>query len=384
MLLPVPRDYLADKFNLAQLPPIVERIGYDAMGVDITSSTTLQQQQQLFALTGGGDGTTGRSPSPIHSYPIFRKALQRILSDDGDDDKGPVDGGAGQQQQLLHHDEHGLVIPENAIQQAAEALYLMVHARFVMSPRGLEAIRPVMMTDRTVFGKCPRPLCRGTGLLPYGYSNDYTIPSGVQQHRHNDKQQEGDHHHDHHHHRHVGDAIGGQSSHHSLCHRYCPSCGEVWVLWESKTDGCAWGPSWCHFFLLSYGTQIFARELAEAAAARAAIATPRPISSSTAINNPRSFLSRQPLARTLYGYLYPGANNGNNNSNNNDHNNVGGMTTATGDQSAASSSSPPQSVFGFRIHPATPFGRPWNENGLSVVGGAAADGGGDGSQKQQQ
>jgi hypothetical protein len=393
MLLPIPRDYLADNFNLAQLPPIIEKIGYHAMGDDAisaaTSMTHQQHQQQLFAISEGG-GDANRRFSSIQSYPIYRRALQRILYDNVGRDEGLYEGGGEGQQQ---HTEHDLVIPERAIQQAAEALYLMVHARFVLSPRGLEAIRQVMTMDRTVFGKCPRPLCRGTGLLPYGYSNDYTIASGLQQHRLNHKPQQQDFHQQNHrdHHFGDGDPYGRQSSHHTLCHRYCPSCGEVWVSWESKTDGCAWGPSWCHLFLLSFGTQIFARELAAAAAATPVTATVTPPQSrimtfgsathgsaalqSTTINSPRS--ARQPLARSWYGYLYPGNNNGSNKNNNQRQENVECLTM---DQPAASisspsSSSPPQSIFGFRIHPATPFGRPWNEHGLSVIGGA--DGRGD-------
>jgi len=28
-------------------------------------------------------------------------------------------------------------------------------------------------------------------------------------------------------------------------------------MWESKVDGSAWGPSFCHLFLMTYGKEIF-------------------------------------------------------------------------------------------------------------------------------
>jgi len=189
----------------------------------------------------------------------------------------------------------------------------------------LEAIRQVMTVDNTVFGQCPRSTCRGTGLLPYGYSNDYTtsnaattttstnsIPTTttkVQYHR--------------------SSASGSSSSptaattttttthvKSSCCHRYCPSCGEVWIAWDSKTDGCAWGPSWCHLFLLAFGIQVYAKELADATAATSASSIRRVVPSSL---------------------------------------------SSSYNTDTSSSSRPIPSIFGFRIHPATSFGRPLNE-----------------------
>lgn len=28
-------------------------------------------------------------------------------------------------------------------------------------------------------------------------------------------------------------------------------------MWDSKIDGCAWGPSFCHLFLMTYGEEVF-------------------------------------------------------------------------------------------------------------------------------
>jgi hypothetical protein len=312
LLLPIPKDYIADTFNLAQLPPIVERIGFHAMGDDAVPVAKALQQHRLAlaaaaeaAATSSADGSTVLQPSRIatsSAYPIYRRALQLILQEDENYNiETEVESG------------EDLIIPYYAIQKAAEALYLMVHARFVISPRGLEAIRHVMMMDPTVFGKCPRTSCRGCGLLPYGFSNDYTFATPVSKTKADPPPPE------------------------NLCHRYCPSCGEVWISWDSKTDGCAWGPSWCHLFLLAFGTQVYAEELARITASR---------------NDP-STMYNPPLRSRIFENV-----------------------SAPLSRASTVRSSPPPSVFGFRIHPATPFGRPFTEQSLAVSGGAAQPSGG--------
>ena len=290
-LLPLPRDYISDNFNLSQLPPIVERIGYQAMGDNaIPVAKALQQHRMAMASSG-----ESQPPTRSTSYPIYRRALRSILADPG----APSNDESS---------DEDLIIPPYAIQKAAEALYLMLHARFVISPRGLEAIRHVMALDNTVFGKCPRSCCKGAGLLPYGYSNDYTSDASV-----------------------PTITTESRKEHDSCCHRYCPSCGEVWISWESKTDGCAWGPSWCHLFLLAYGSQIYANELEAAMAASQIPQPPTPVV--------RSFIQRGRVASAT--------------------SNINSSGTTSENLSR-----PTPSVFGFRIHPSTDFGRPFNEASL--------------------
>lgn len=190
VLLPVPKEYIADGFNLAQLAPIVERIGFQVMGPQ-----AVEVAKRLVEL-----------PPPQPSYPIYRLALQLLLNED-----------ESQEANILQHP----LIPPQVIQQASEALYLMVHARFVLSPRGLDALRRILLNS-PVFGKCPRIHCDGTMLLPYGASNDF-------------------------------------SSNTHTCQRYCPSCGNLWNCWDSKTDGCAWGPSLCYLLLMAHGHEMFPR-----------------------------------------------------------------------------------------------------------------------------
>lgn len=282
------------------------------MGDDAIPVAKALQQHRMTAAASGAS----QQPTRSTSYPIYRRALRSILAD------ADASTAAGDDESS---DDDDLIIPPYAIQKAAEALYLLLHARFVISPRGLEAIRHVMALDNTVFGKCPRSCCKGTGLLPYGYSNDYMSDASV-----------------------PTVTTASRKEHDSCCHRYCPSCGEVWISWESKTDGCAWGPSWCHLFLLAFGSQVYAKELeavAEVSQAPHLEQQPQQPQASPAI---RTFLQRTRGSAAM-------------NSN---------ISSSSGsDRSTASEdlSRPTPSVFGFRIHPATSFGRPFNEPSLRGV-----------------
>ena len=343
-MLPLPKDYISDNFNLAQLPPIVERIGYQAMGDDAIHVAKALQQQRIATteaasasaavITNSGTSSTAGQPvraiaqqksSSSLSYPIYRRALRLILNEGIEDDQDDT------------KTDEDLIIPPYAIQKAAEALYLMIHARFVISPRGLEAIRQVMTMDNTVFGKCPRSTCRGTGLLPYGYSNDYT----------------------------SANTASATTSKSSLCHRYCPSCGEVWISWDSKTDGCAWGPSWCHLFLMCFGSQVYAKELIAAAAAAVTM------TAVSAPTTPTNASRRTPYYNTSYAPTFlPRSSSSSSSSGARDYIDSDNSINQSSD---SSSSCPTPSVFGFRIHPATSFGRPLNEQTKSSLRGGSSN-----------
>ena len=348
-LLPLPKDYISDNFNLAQLPPIVERIGYQAMGDDAIHVAKALQQQRIATteaasasasaavITNNGSSSTAagqpirtiaqQKSSSSLSYPIYRRALRLILNEGIEDDQDDT------------KTDEDLIIPPYAIQKAAEALYLMIHARFVISPRGLEAIRQVMTMDNTVFGKCPRSTCRGTGLLPYGYSNDYT----------------------------SANTASATTSKSSLCHRYCPSCGEVWISWDSKTDGCAWGPSWCHLFLMCFGSQVYAKELIAAAAAAVTM------TAVSATTTPTNASRRTPYYNTSYAPTFLPRSSSSSSSSSSGARDFIGSDNSTNQSSDSSSSCPTPSVFGFRIHPATSFGRPLNEQTKSSLRGGSSN-----------
>lgn len=161
-LIAVPRDFLADGFNLVHLPPLIERL----------------------------NGSTDTA------FPLYKAALRVILSTEDVPNVPPT------------------------VQRAAEMLYTLVHARFITSPRGLDTVRRLLLHDKTMFGKCPRPSCRGMPLLPHGETSEYS-------------------------------GHGAQ--------RYCCACGQAWEFWDSQVDGSAWGRTFCHLYLLTYGNKELGR-----------------------------------------------------------------------------------------------------------------------------
>ena len=202
MLLPVPREFLADGFNLQGLQQSVERIGQQAAAADAKMDDT--------AVGGDADSQEAAKKQPL--FPLYRAALKLILSKKEDDDDADADAG---------------------VAAAAEALYALVHARFCLSPRGLDTLRRLMsrmsqskMTDEPIFGRCPG--CYGMPLLPCGMSDEYD------------------------------DADHDKNYRNRRAVRYCISCGEMLLPPKaSKVDGSAWGTSLCHLLIMTYGAIIF-------------------------------------------------------------------------------------------------------------------------------
>ena len=132
-LLPIPRDFIVDGFNLQKLQNIVEL------------HTSLP-------------------------YETFRAALRLIL------DQEP--------------NQLSLSASIDEVQYVAtNILYPLLHARFIISPRGLGTVYRALKQNDALFGRCPRLHCNGMPLLPCGLS-DQEIGQGN-------------------------------------CMRYCCSCGEV-------------------------------------------------------------------------------------------------------------------------------------------------------------
>ncbi|EOD29571.1 hypothetical protein EMIHUDRAFT_72817, partial [Emiliania huxleyi CCMP1516] len=78
--------------------------------------------------------------------PFYEHALDLILDVDA-----PRDAGLSEEQQ-------------DSIEAAAELLYGLIHARYIITPRGLAG-----MLDKFKhihFGRCPRVFCQGQAVLP--------------------------------------------------------------------------------------------------------------------------------------------------------------------------------------------------------------------------
>jgi len=213
VLLPVPREFLTDGFNLQGLQQSVEQIGQRAAaGVKLDDTVA----EGDIAPTGDSQET---KKQPL--FPLYRAALKLILSkkEDGEDDEN-LDVG---------------------VAAAAKALYALIHARFCVSPRGLDTLRRLISRsqsqtkmaqrdecDEPVFGRCPRIGCDGMPLLPCGMSDEYT------------------------------DTNPYKNDSNRRAMRYCISCGEMLMPSKpSKVDGSAWGTSLCHLIIMTYGAAIF-------------------------------------------------------------------------------------------------------------------------------
>jgi len=130
-----------------------------------------------------------------HKVPHYEMCLRRILDYDIGFDKLPAKRAA-------------------EVEQCCEALYGMIHVRYIKCPEGLERMR--QKYERGDFGVCPRALCSGYRLLPVGMTDQIRLRP-----------------------------VKG----------YCPNCKDIYhirVRHASTIDGAYYGRSFPHCFLLRY------------------------------------------------------------------------------------------------------------------------------------
>jgi hypothetical protein len=137
-LLPIPREYLSDGFNLVNIAPVIQKMFHENK-TDTQATTS-----------------------------IYKSAIKLILEEEGMMNSTSV---------------------TKDIQHAAEVIYQLVHARFVCSPRGLDTIRRMFKRNADsgticpIFGRCSRIKCNGSALLPFGVSDQYDISGKGSIHR---------------------------------------------------------------------------------------------------------------------------------------------------------------------------------------------------------
>ena len=123
-------------------------------------------------------------------------ALDLILDEEGGADEN------------LSEEQHELV------ECAAEQLYGLIHARFILTVRGLGAM--LEKYKNVAFGRCPRVLCGGQACLPVGQAD-----------------------------------VQGQST----VKIYCPKCMDIFFprsKYQMHIDGAFFGTTFPHLFLLTY------------------------------------------------------------------------------------------------------------------------------------
>lgn len=99
------------------------------------------------------------------------------------------------------------------IYQSAMDLYGLIHARFILSPRGLAMMKEKFMLGS--FGTCPRVMCERQNVLPIGVSEELST---------------------------------------SRVKVYCPRCQDVYIPRQKQLDidGAYFGSSFPHVFLKTY------------------------------------------------------------------------------------------------------------------------------------
>lgn len=138
--------------------------------------------------------------------PNYNAALDVILDneDEEEDDEGEGNPAAEAKKQQR----------QDVLQRDAAALYGLIHARFIVTPRGLSLMLEKYRAGE--FGRCPRVGCQGQAVLPVGIS-DLPRQHGVR--------------------------------------LYCPRCEDVYLPRLQRhvnLDGAYWGTSFPHLFLLQY------------------------------------------------------------------------------------------------------------------------------------
>lgn len=123
---------------------------------------------------------------------------------------------------------------------AARRMYGLIHARFIVTQKGLNAMRDKF--EQAHFGRCPRLACSGQALLPVGVRDEEEGEDGGEGDEVQDEGEEmmeGPGH---------GIRNGGINV-------YCPRCRELYRPADPRhqqLNGAYWGTSFAHLFMLAF------------------------------------------------------------------------------------------------------------------------------------
>lgn len=103
---------------------------------------------------------------------------------------------------------------QEMVEISAETLYGLIHARYILTARGMDAMRTKYLEGN--FGRCPRVYCKGQPVLPVGVSD---LPRC------------------------------------STVKTFCPMCWDLFfprARGHNNLDGAFWGTTFAHIFLHTY------------------------------------------------------------------------------------------------------------------------------------
>ena len=107
---------------------------------------------------------------------------------------------------------------QEMVEVSAETLYGLIHARYILTARGMDAMRSKYIEGS--FGRCPRVYCKGQHVLPVGISDLLRC---------------------------------------STVKIFCPMCWDLYfprARSHNNLDGAFWGTTFPHIFLHSYHTLV--------------------------------------------------------------------------------------------------------------------------------
>lgn len=182
----VPTDFIEDDFNMTSLSQEVPyyRQALD-MILDLEAMSDEEAEEEL--------GQDVNMENPNANANVSAAATT-----------GGVGGASGNRNNTK-------IVNRSIIEHAAEQLYGLIHARYILTKPGLQAMAEKF--DHKQFGTCPRYYCNGMQLLPCGLS----------------------------------DTIGK-----STVRLYCPSCQDLYLPQSSRylsLEGAYWGTSFPGVFL---------------------------------------------------------------------------------------------------------------------------------------
>ena len=198
-LLPIPLDFLSDGFNFHRIHTVIDQLIFNFNRRMDNNIHGLQESSWKKISTIVYREALGRLVTTNTTTTLDTKELESTVGSKTMNNRNHLSDNIDSRSPLYIQ----LGLPDSLIEKSAEIIFLLIHARFVTSPRGMEMVKRMMnLIDDDqmiresskqgededgirrsmdlsshdiipIFGKCPRLHCGGMPLLPCGLSDDY-------------------------------------------------------------------------------------------------------------------------------------------------------------------------------------------------------------------